>query len=104
MRCVIARFPFDLSKSGVVASMKGVKPEPIVGESVQIGRRHFPVKQVGEVITRQDRRDFSAKEVVRAMTRLGFTCHDLAEPAPAPVLTPLQSASALLGAPAPAPA
>ncbi|MET7600988.1 SCO5918 family protein [Streptomyces avermitilis] len=104
MRCVIARFPFDLSKSGVVASMKGVKPEPIVGESVQIGRRHFPVKQVGEVITRQDRRDFSAKEVIRAMTRLGFTCQGLAEPTPTHVLTPLQSASALLGAPAPAPA
>jgi hypothetical protein len=100
MRCVIARFPFDLSKSGVVASMKGVKPEPITGESVTIGRRVYPVKQVGEVITRQDRRDFTAREVIRAMTLLGFTCHNLPETAPAPVLTPLQEASALLGIPA----
>ncbi|MFE5735502.1 SCO5918 family protein [Streptomyces sp. NPDC056528] len=74
MRCVIARFPFDLTKNGVLDSMKGVKPEPGTGEFVTIGRRQYPAKQVGEVITRQDRRDFSAHEVVRAMTRLGFTC------------------------------
>ncbi|CAM5734104.1 hypothetical protein SBADM41S_04569 [Streptomyces badius] len=60
MRCVIARFPFDLTKSGVLESMKGIKPEPVSGESVIIGRRTYPVKQVGQVITRQDRRDFSA--------------------------------------------
>ncbi|MFD8425663.1 SCO5918 family protein [Streptomyces sp. NPDC059466] len=102
MRCVIARFPFDLSKSGVLASMKGVKPEPITGESVLIGRRHYPVKQVGEVITRQDRRDFTGGEVTRAMTRLGFTCQGGQETVqPTRVLTPLQNASALLGSPAP---
>ncbi|MFG2480862.1 SCO5918 family protein [Streptomyces fagopyri] len=105
MRCVIARFPFDLSKSGVLASMKGVKPEPITGESVLIGRRHYPVKQVGEVITRQDRRDFTSGEVTRAMTRLGFTCQggQVAQGTvqPTHVLTPLQNASALLGSAAP---
>ncbi|TLS46819.1 hypothetical protein FE633_06800 [Streptomyces montanus] len=99
MRCVIARFPFDLSKSGVVASMKGVKPEMITGESVIIGRRHYPVKQVGEVITRQDRRDFTSREVTRAMARLGFTCRSGHEAAPVRALTPLQNASALLGSP-----
>lgn len=77
MRCVIARFPFDLTKSGVLESMKGVKPEQVVGESVIIGRRAYPVKQVGQVVTRQDRRDFSAGEVLRAMTQLGFTCRTL---------------------------
>ncbi|MFD9166728.1 SCO5918 family protein [Streptomyces sp. NPDC059558] len=103
MRCVIARFPFDLTKSGVLESMKGVKPEPVVGESVTIGRRVYPVKQVGQVVTRQDRRDFSAGEVVRAMTMLGFTCHGLpqAPAAPAPALTPFQRAAVKLGAPAP---
>lgn len=103
MRCVIARFPFDLDKSGVLASMKGVRPEPITGESVLIGRRHYPVKQVGEVITRQDRRDFTSGEVTRAMTRLGFTCRDGHEAAvrTTRALTPLQTASALLGSPAP---
>ncbi|MFB7447089.1 SCO5918 family protein [Streptomyces sp. NPDC056194] len=74
MRCVIARFPFDLTKSGVLETMQDVKPEPITGQSVVIGRREYPAMQVGAVITRQDRRDFSAGEVVRAMTRLGFTC------------------------------
>ncbi|WP_328943843.1 SCO5918 family protein [Streptomyces sp. NBC_00250] len=74
MRCVIARFPFELTKAGVIESMKGVKPEPAVGDVVVIGRRQYPVKQVGEVVTRQDRRDFSVGEVVRAMTKLGFTC------------------------------
>ncbi|MZE52822.1 hypothetical protein GTY86_16330 [Streptomyces sp. SID5770] len=74
MRCVIARFPFDLTKSGVLDSLKGVKPEPGTGEFVTVGRRQYPAKQVGEVVTRQDRRDFSAGEVVRAMTRLGFAC------------------------------
>ncbi|ALC20272.1 SCO5918 family protein [Streptomyces pristinaespiralis] len=97
MRCVIARFPFDLTKSGVLESMKGVKPEPITGEFVVIGRRQYPVKQVGAVITRQDRRDFSAGEVVRAMTGLGFTCRSAVPAAPVGVLTPLQQAHASLG-------
>ncbi|MEU1118787.1 MULTISPECIES: SCO5918 family protein [unclassified Streptomyces] len=117
MRCVIARFPFDLTKSGVLETMKGVKPEPVTGESVIIGRRHYPVKQVGQVVTRQDRRDFSAGEVVRAMTQLGFTCRthpagstagtDTGTGTPTGTgtgagtsrLSPLQHASALLGAP-----
>lgn len=100
MRCVIARFPFDLTKSGVLESMKGVKPEQVVGESVVIGRRTYPVMQVGQVITRQDRRDFSAGEVLRAMTQLGFTCRGLPRVAgPTHVLSPLQQASAMLGVP-----
>ncbi|MGW1772787.1 SCO5918 family protein [Streptomyces sp. NPDC002104] len=98
MRFVIARFPFELTKAGVLESMKGVKPEPITGDSVVIGRRSYPVKQVGAVVTRQDRRDFTAGEVIRALTALGFTCRPL-ETAPAPTegLTPLQKASAMLG-------
>lgn len=105
MRCVIARFPFDLTKSGVLESMQGVKPEPVTGTAVTIGRRRYPLMQVGQVITRQDRRDFSAGEVLRAMTRLGFTCHP--GPTAGPVATPtsgltaLQRASAALGMPAP---
>ncbi|OKI03130.1 hypothetical protein A6A06_39585 [Streptomyces sp. CB02923] len=55
-----------------------------------------------QVITGQDRRDFTAGEVVRAMTRLGFTCHPLPEAAPVSVLSPLQHASAMLGTPLPA--
>lgn len=100
MRCVIARFPFDLVKNDVQNSMKGIKPEPVTGECVIIGRRTYPVKQVGEVITKQDRRDFTAGEVTRALTRLGFTCRPAPEPAPAAVVSPLESASALLGTPA----
>ncbi|MCW2875169.1 SCO5918 family protein [Actinacidiphila oryziradicis] len=100
MRCVIARFSFDLVKSEVQESMKGIKPEPVTGASVIIGRRAYPIKQVGEVITKQDRRDFSSSEVIRALTRLGFTCRTLPEPAPAAVLTPIETASALLGSPA----
>ncbi|GGZ72278.1 SCO5918 family protein [Streptomyces bluensis] len=97
MRCVIARYPFELTKDGVLASMKGITPELVTGESVTIGRRRYPVKQVGQVITRQDRRDFTSGEVVRAMARLGFTCHAHPDAAPVGVPTPLQSASALLG-------
>ncbi|MFD3655238.1 SCO5918 family protein [Streptomyces sp. 24-1644] len=101
MRCVIARFPFDLTKSGVLESMKGIKPEQVIGESVIIGRRTYPVKQVGQVITRQDRRDFSVGEVLRAMGQLGFTCPGLPRAAaPARGLSPLKQASAMLGAPA----
>ncbi|MDR6979825.1 hypothetical protein J2X68_006562 [Streptomyces sp. 3330] len=98
MRCVIARYPFDLTKDGVMDSMKGITAEPVTGESVTIGRRRYPVKQVGEIVTRQDRRDFTSGEVVRAMVRLGFTCHEHPT-APVQALTPLQSASAQLGAP-----
>ncbi|MGW7552210.1 SCO5918 family protein, partial [Streptomyces rimosus] len=39
MRCVIARFPFELTKSGVLESMKGITPEAGTGEFVAIGRR-----------------------------------------------------------------
>ncbi|MEU6239906.1 MULTISPECIES: SCO5918 family protein [unclassified Streptomyces] len=101
MRCVIARFPFDLTKYGVLESMKGVKPEEITAEFVVVGRRHYPAKQVGQVVTRQDRRDFSAAEVVRAMTQLGFTCgtRTEAEAVPAPPADPYQQAAAALGAP-----
>ena len=101
MRCVIARFPFDLTKSGVLESMKGIKPEPVTGESVIIGRRRYPAKQVGQVITRQDPRDFTAGEVVRAMAQLGFTCGTLPKAATAPALneSPFERASALLGTP-----
>ncbi|MFB6633225.1 SCO5918 family protein [Streptomyces sp. NPDC056362] len=74
MRVIIARYPFDLTKADVLESMSGIKPEAAVGDFVTIGRRRYPAKQVGQVITRQDRRDFSSGEVVRAMTRLGFTC------------------------------
>ncbi|MFJ2773200.1 SCO5918 family protein [Streptomyces sp. NPDC087300] len=101
MRCVIARFPFDLTKNGVVESMRGIKPEEVVGASVIVGRRTYPVKQVGQVITRQDRRDFTAAEVLRALTKLGFTCRDLPQAAaPTRVPDPLEQASAMLGTPA----
>jgi hypothetical protein len=86
MRCIIARFAFDLTKSDVQASMKGIKPELITGQSVIIGRRHYPVQQVGEVVTRQDRRDFSSAEVTRALLGLGFTCRSAADRVPAEVL------------------
>ena len=98
MRCVIARYPFDLTKSGVLESMKGVTPEVVTGESVTIGRRRYPVKQVGQVVTGQDRRDFTGGEVIRAMTRLGFTCHPCPDATPEGVPSLLQSASAVLGA------
>ncbi|MET7745544.1 SCO5918 family protein [Streptomyces sp. NPDC005385] len=101
MRCVIARFPFELTKASVLESMKGIKPEPNTGESVVIGRRHYPLKQVGQVLTRQDRRDFSAGEVLRAMTQLGFTCRPLPKLEPTRILSSLQYASAMLGTPAP---
>lgn len=84
MRCVIARFPFDLFKNEVEDSMKGIKPEPVTGDAVVISRRVYPVKQVGEVITRQDRRDFSSAEVVRALSKLGFTCRTAESAVPAP--------------------
>ena len=74
MRCIIAHFAFDLRASDVEKAMAGIEPEPVRDASVIIGRRAYPVKQVGEVITRQDRRDFAAWEVTRALNRLGFTC------------------------------
>lgn len=53
MRCVIARFPCDPTENGVLESMKGIKPEPVTGESVASGRSPCPAKQDGQVITRQ---------------------------------------------------
>ncbi|MFR9726716.1 SCO5918 family protein [Streptomyces sp. MS19] len=96
MRCVIANSPFYLHKDDVLRAMKGVRPEPVSGASVTIGRRTYPVKQAGEVITGQDRRDFTAGEVSRALTKLGFVCHAPAA-APAADRSPVSTASALLG-------
>ena len=45
MRCVIARYPFDLSKTAVERSMENVRPEPVTGECVVIGGRVYTVKQ-----------------------------------------------------------
>ncbi|MGW3124444.1 SCO5918 family protein [Streptomyces sp. NPDC001107] len=88
MRCVIARYPFDLSKAEVEMSMEKVRPEPLAGECVVIGERMYPVKQVGVVITRQDPRDFTATEMVRALVRLGFTCRTAPQqPPPTPGLS-----------------
>ncbi|NNN35288.1 hypothetical protein HLK59_33970 [Streptomyces sp. S3(2020)] len=91
MRCVIARYPFDLSKAEVEKSMEKVRPEPVTHASfasVTIGGRPYPVKQVGAVITGQDPRDFTAAEVVRALVRLGFTCENAPpKAAPAPDLS-----------------
>ncbi|MFI1355159.1 SCO5918 family protein [Streptomyces sp. NPDC020898] len=83
MRCVIARFPFDLIMSEVEHKMDGVAPEPLTSAAVVIGGVDYPVKQVGAVITRLDRRDFTEKEMVAALTRLGFTCRPVAAQAPA---------------------
>ncbi|MFC1416577.1 SCO5918 family protein [Streptacidiphilus cavernicola] len=89
MRVTIAGCSFYLQAPEVVALMKDVKAEPVTGESVRIGRRTYPIKQVGAVITKQDRRDFSAADVVRAMQRLGFTCNPAPAPeAPAPAAEP----------------
>jgi hypothetical protein len=76
MRVTLARRHFYFHPSEVEQAMNGVAPEPVVaGASVDIGGVRYPVMQVGSVITRQDRRDFSAGEVHRAMKALGFTCH-----------------------------
>jgi hypothetical protein len=98
MRCIIARFPFNLTKTDVETLMHGVKPEPVTGASVIIGRLHYPAKQVGEIITRQDRRDFTAAEVTRALSRLGFTCTPAAVPASPTASSPLHTASAVFDA------
>jgi hypothetical protein len=74
MRCTIAGQSFHLQMNEVERAMSGVKPDPITGESVRIGRRTYPVKQVGSVITGQSPKDFSAAEVTRALTKIGFTC------------------------------
>ncbi|NEA60851.1 hypothetical protein G3I60_43525 [Streptomyces sp. SID13666] len=103
MRCIIAGFPFDLVKSEVQDRMRGIKPEAVTGESVIISRRTYPVKQVGQILTRQDRRDFTAEQITRAMTRLGFTCRPTPHAAAvtaAAVFSPLQAAAAMLGTPA----
>lgn len=102
MRCIIAHFPFNLTKADVQTLMHGVKPEPVTGASatVIVGRRRYPAKQVGEIITRQDRRDFTAEEVTRALSRLGFTCSPATVPTSPTAPGPMQTASELFGVPA----
>ena len=76
MRVTIARRHFYFHPHEVEQAMNGVVPEPAVtGMSVEISGVRYPVMQVGAVITRQDRRDFNAGEVQRAMQALGFPLH-----------------------------
>jgi hypothetical protein len=93
MRCVIAHYPFDFTKFEVEQSMQGIKPEAVTGVSVAIGRRTYPVMQVGEVITRQDRRDFTVGEIRRALTQLGFSCQDAPPVAPPPPAPPMDTSA-----------
>ncbi|WP_370738499.1 SCO5918 family protein [Streptomyces sp. EN27] len=67
-----------------------------------ISRRVYPVKQVGGAITRQDRRNYSFAEVVRALPEPGFTCHtaESAVPVPAPAPYPAGYGFQAPGAPA----
>jgi hypothetical protein len=74
MRCMIAGQPFYLQASDVKTAIKSVEPEPIHGACVQVGRRWFPVMQVGAAVTGQDRRDFTGAEVARALSQLGLVC------------------------------
>lgn len=75
MRVTIARQHFYFHAIEVEQAMNGTIPEPPIGTTVAIGGIRYPVMQVGAVLTRQDRRDFSAREVEQAMRMLGFTVH-----------------------------
>jgi hypothetical protein len=85
VRRIIAGFPCDLTRSDVLEAMRGITPELVTGESVITGRRPYPVKQVGEVRTRQDCRDVSTAQMTWAITALGFTSGFLARPQSATV-------------------
>jgi hypothetical protein len=75
MRVTIARHHFYFHKAEVEIALNGVTPETVTGPSVDIGGVNYPIMQVGAIITRQDRRDFDADEVTRAMQALGFPTH-----------------------------
>jgi len=74
MRCTIAGHSFYLQPSDVERAVADVEPESIEGYYVQIGRRRYPVRQVGALVSGQSKRDFTTAEVRIALTRLGFTC------------------------------
>jgi hypothetical protein len=74
MRCMIAGQPFYLEASDVESAMKRLEPEPIRGACVEVGKRWYPLMQVGAAVTGQDRRDFLSADVARALTKLGLTC------------------------------
>lgn len=74
MRCMIAGQFFYLQVREVEAVMRGVEPEPARGACAQIGGQWYPVMQIGAKLTGQDRRDFTAAEVYRALTSLGLSC------------------------------
>ncbi|WP_438302901.1 SCO5918 family protein [Streptomyces sp. HUAS TT11] len=46
--------------------MSGITPELVTGESAAIARRRYPARQVGQVITRQGRGDFTSGKGIRA--------------------------------------
>lgn len=75
MHVTLAGRTFYLTPVDVEQALGGVEPEEISGMSVTIGGTTYPLMQVGALISHQDRRDFSAAEVLRALRKLGFTCH-----------------------------
>ncbi|MFE1858052.1 SCO5918 family protein [Streptomyces anandii] len=72
-RCVIARHPFEPTENGAPASPKSAGPELVTGDSVTIGRRRYPIEQVGRVITRKDGPAFRSGGVLRAPSTRGGT-------------------------------
>ncbi|MDX6355408.1 MAG: hypothetical protein QOF98_2311 [Streptomyces sp.] len=94
MRVTIARRHFYFHRIEVEQAMNAVVPEPVTGASVDIGGTTYPLMQVGAVITRQDRRDFTSGEVLRAMQALGFPVRT--SPSAAPSASSALSESAAL--------
>jgi hypothetical protein len=80
MRCTIAGQSFYLQASEVETAMSRVEPEPVSGACVQVGRRWFPMLQVGAVLTGQDRRDITTAEISKALIRLGLDCRTTPPP------------------------
>jgi len=64
---------YELRRQQVEEAMKGVEPERIRQHVVEVDGRHFPIKQVLEVVLHLDRLDFNTQQARSILRRLAFT-------------------------------
>ena len=60
------------TKEGVERALRGVKPEAVRRQAVEIGGARYPVKQAFAVAFGMDRKEFVTNTATRVLQRLGF--------------------------------
>ena len=88
MKFIIRGQEYEISKSEITEAVKGIAPKPTDGRSkycVEIGRKHFPIKQPIHLDTSIPYIGFTAMDAYRILRKTGFEIHNLEDDIRRPV-------------------